>query len=81
MSTENVPPMCGQMYHPPGACPEQAPGSGSERDSRSNTIQSRRQLMLFQNHLLFQPSPALSAEAVSAQDDDLGPVEEAIEAR
>jgi hypothetical protein len=37
--------------------------------------------MLFQNHLLFQPSPALSAEAVSAQDDHLGPVEEAIKAR
>lgn len=37
--------------------------------------------MLFQNHLLFQPSAALSAEAVSAQDDHFGPVEEAIEAR
>jgi hypothetical protein len=81
MFTENIPPVCSQMHHPPGACPEQAPGSGSERDSLLNTMQSRRRSMWFQNHLLFQSPSTLSAETVSAQNDHLGPVKEAVEAR
>ena len=49
--------------------------------ARQHTVMDGNVLRLFQKHLLFQPFAALSAEAIAADDDHLGAMQEAIQAR
>jgi hypothetical protein len=93
MFARNVPCMFTRMHYLLRACPCHTPGrlrakvkrlqggdSFAGTKARPHTAMNGNVLRLIQKHLLFQSFAALSAEAVAADDDHLGAMQEAIQA-